>query len=314
LFKEEISNPGILTGSEIRKMSDEALRIQVNNVDVFAEVEPNQKERIIMALKKTGNVVGYLGDGINDATALHTSDVGISVDSAVDVAKQAADIVLLEKNLDVIIDGVEEGRQTFSNTLKYIYMTISANFGNMVSMAGAVFIVPFLPLLPKQILLINLVTDFPAIYISSDKVDIEIKEKPRKWNIKRIRQFMLVFGILSSLFDYLTFIILLYVFNTTPEQFRTIWFLESVLTELLIIFIFRTRKIFYRSKPSKNLIISTVVVILIAFIMPYIPLNSILGFIPLSPLYFTIPVIITISYIILTELVKKYFYIKFPEG
>ena len=186
-------------------MSDEALLQRVNDVDVFAEVEPNQKERIILALQKAGNVVGYIGDGINDASALHAADVGISVDSAVDVAKEAADIVLLEKDLGVLVQGVREGRTTFANTLKYVFMATSANFGNMFSMAGASLFLPFLPLLPKQILLTNLLTDFPEMTIATDSVDHEMVDQPRRWDIGFIRKFMLTFGLVSSVFDYLTF-------------------------------------------------------------------------------------------------------------
>ena len=190
-------------------MSDEALLQRVNEVNVFAEVEPNQKERIILALKKAGNVVGYMGDGINDASALHAADVGISVESAVDVAKEAADIVLLEKDLEVLVQGVREGRATFANTLKYVFMATSANFGNMFSMAGASLFLPFLPLLPKQILLTNLLTDFPEMTIATDSVDGEMVEQPRRWDIRFIRNFMLTFGLVSSVFDYLTFGVLL---------------------------------------------------------------------------------------------------------
>src|SRR6185503_5675382 len=183
-------------------MSDEALVSRVNDVHVFAEVEPNQKERIILALKKTGHVVGYGGDGINDASALHAADVGVSVESAVDVAKEAADIVLLEKDLGILVEGVLEGRRTFANTLKYVFMATSANFGNMFSMAGASLFLPFLPLLPKQILLMNLMTDMPEMTISTDNVDTDLVEKPRRWDIKFIRKFMIVFGLLSTIFDY----------------------------------------------------------------------------------------------------------------
>ena len=215
-----LSNTKILTGPELRLMSNEALLKQVNEADVFAEVEPNQKERIILALKKAKNVVGYMGDGINDASALHAADVGISVESAVDVAKDAADIVLLEKNLAVLVQGVKEGRRTFANTLKYVFMATSANFGNMFSMAGASLFLPFLPLLPKQILLTNLLTDFPEMTIATDDVDRELVEKPRKWDIKFIKRFMIFFGIMSSIFDYITFGVLLYILNAGPTAFQ----------------------------------------------------------------------------------------------
>ena len=200
-----LSNTEILTGPDLRQLSDGALLRRVVDVDVFAEIEPNQKERIILALKKAGNVVGYMGDGINDASALHAADVGISVESAVDVAKEAADIVLLEKDLGVLVQGVREGRTTFANTLKYVFMATSANFGNMFSMAGASLFLPFLPLLPKQILLTNLMTDFPEMTIATDRVDSEMVDHPRRWDIKAIRKFMITFGLVSSVFDYFTF-------------------------------------------------------------------------------------------------------------
>ncbi|HXB93172.1 MAG TPA: magnesium-translocating P-type ATPase, partial [Puia sp.] len=221
-------NPVILTGAQIRLMTDDALRNQVVKADIFAEVEPNQKERIILFLKKAGNVVGFMGDGINDAPALHTADVGISVDSAVDVAKEAADIVLLEQDLAVLADGIMIGRKTFTNTMKYIFMATSANFGNMFSMAGASLFLPFLPLLPKQILLTNLLTDFPEMTIATDRVDAVSVERPHRWDIKFIQRFMLIFGLLSSVFDYLTFGVLLYFMKAGEKVFQTGWFVESV--------------------------------------------------------------------------------------
>src|SRR6185369_5216256 len=236
---------------------DNALLQRVADVDVFAEIEPNQKERIIRALQKAGNVVGYLGDGINDASALHAADVGISVDSAVDVAKEAADIVLLDRDLDVLSEGIIIGRKTVTNTMKYIFMATSANFGNMFSMAGASLFLPFLPLLPKQVLLTNLLTDFPEMTISTDRVDAIVISKPHKWDIKFIQRFMIVFGLISSLFDYLTFVVLLLVFHATQDQFRTGWFLESVCSASLIVLVIRSRKPFFRSRPSKYLFATT---------------------------------------------------------
>src|SRR5574341_1766846 len=208
-----LTNLKILTGTELRLMSEDALSHQVNNIDIFSDVEPNQKERIIASLKNSGNVVGCMGDGINDAAALHAADVGISVESAVDVAKDAADIVLLERNLEVLVEGVQEGRRTFGNTLKYVFMATSANFGNMFSMAGISLFVSFLPLLPKQILLTNLLTDFPEMTIATDRVDSEMVDHPRRWDIKAIRKFMITFGLVSSIFDFLTFGALLFVLN-----------------------------------------------------------------------------------------------------
>ena len=236
-----LSTVKILTGSDLLKISDAALVIQAKEVSIFAEIEPNQKQRIIIALKKSGNVVGYIGDGINDAPALHAADVGISVNSAVDVAKEAADIVLLEKDLGVLENGVQEGRMTFGNTLKYVFMATSANFGNMFSMAGASLFLSYLPLLPKQILLTNLMTDFPEMNIASDNVDSEMLIQPRRWNIKFIRQFMLVFGMLSSVFDFLTFGALLWILHASQTQFRTGWFIESVVSASLIVLVFFAR-------------------------------------------------------------------------
>ena len=242
-----LKNTKILTGPDLNNMSDTALMNTVGGVDVFAEIEPNQKERIIIALKKAGNVVGYMGDGINDASAIHAADVGISVDSAVDVAKDAADIVLLEKDLGVLVQGVREGRATFANTLKYVFMATSANFGNMFSMAGASLLLKFLPLLPKQILLTNLMTDFPEMTIATDSVDKEMIEYPRRWNIKAIRKFMITFGIISSVFDYLTFGVLLFILHAGEVQFRTAWFVESVASASLIVLVIRSRRPFFRS-------------------------------------------------------------------
>ncbi len=227
----------VLTGSELRQLSDEALIHRVQRTNVFAEVEPNQKERIIIALKKAGNVVGYMGDGINDASTLHAADVSISVESAVDVAKEAADIVLMQKDLNVLIEGVKEGRISFANTLKYVFMATSANFGNMFSMAGVSLFIPFLPLLPSQILLTNLLTDFPEMTIATDRVDRELVNKPRRMDIKFIRNFMVVFGLLSSVFDYLTFGALLLLLHAQPEQFRTGWLIESTISASLVVLV-----------------------------------------------------------------------------
>jgi Mg2+-importing ATPase len=298
----------LLTGSDLRHLSDEALRGKVNQVDIFAEVEPNQKERIILALKKAGNVVGYLGDGINDASALHAADVGMSVDSAVDVAKEAADIVLLEKDLGVLVRGVREGRMTFANTLKYVFMATSANFGNMFSMAGASLFLPFLPLLPKQILLTNLLTDFPEMTIATDCVDEEMVEKPRRWDIKFIRNFMVTFGPVSSIFDFLTFGVLLLVLHARPDQFRTGWFLESVISASIIVLVVRTRRPFFKSPPGKYLLRATLLIVGVTIAIPYTPLAGPLGFGPLAPSFLLVIGLIVILYIIAAEWVKRSFY------
>jgi len=303
-----LANTHILTGPDLNKMSNPALLKQVNDVSVFAEVEPNQKERILIAMKKAGNVVGYMGDGINDASALHAADVGISVNSAVDVAKEAADIVLLEKDLSVLVQGVREGRTTFANTLKYVFMATSANFGNMFSMAGSSLFLTFLPLLPKQILLTNLLTDIPEMTIATDSVDREMTEKPRRWNVEFIRNFMITFGILSSVFDFLTFGVLLFILHANVAQFRTGWFLESVISASMIVLVIRSRRPFFRSRPSRQLLAATLLIVALTLIVPYTPLAAIFGFQPLNVLFLSLMGIIVILYIAAAEMAKKFFY------
>ncbi|HHV24653.1 MAG: magnesium-translocating P-type ATPase [Methanosarcina sp.] len=303
-----LKNSRVLTGSELDKMSSEALMKQVNDNDVFAEVEPSQKEHIILALKKSGNVVGYMGDGINDASALHASDVGISVDSAADVAKEAADFVLMEKSLNALVEGVKEGRKTFANTLKYVFMATSANFGNMFSMAGASLFLPFLPLLPTQILLINLLTDFPEMTIATDAVDKEMVEKPRRWDIIFIRKFMVVFGITSSVFDYLTFGVLLLLLPGITEEFRTGWFMESVISASLIVLVIRSRKPFFRSRPGKYLLIATIFIVVFTLGFPLTPFAALFGFKPLPIQVILILGALVGLYILAAETIKKRFY------
>ncbi len=299
---------GVLTGSALNDLNDEALWHAAERTTIFAEVDPNQKERIILALRKTGHVVGYMGDGINDAPALHASDVGISVDTAVDVAKDAADFVLLRQDLDILREGIDEGRRTFANTLKYILTTISANFGNMFSMAGASLFLPFLPLLAPQILLNNFLSDIPGTAIAGDNVDPEWVAKPRRWNTKFIRNYMVLFGLVSSIFDFLTFGVLLFIFRASPEEFRTGWFIESLMTELVIAMVVRTRRVFFRSRPGTLLWVSTVIVIAITIVLPYLPFAGIFGFIPLpAPLMLTV-LGLTGLYVLVTEIAKKFFY------
>jgi P-type Mg2+ transporter len=299
--------PKALTGSELEKLSDEALMHQVQHINVFAEVEPNQKERIIIALKKAGNVVGYLGDGINDASALHAADVGISVESAVDVAKEAADIVLMQKDLNVLIEGVKEGRITFANTLKYVFMATSANFGNMFSMAGISLVLSFLPLLPSQILLTNLLTDFPELTIATDRVDKEQVSQPHRWDMRFIRNFMLVFGLLSSVFDYLTFGALL-LLHADPAQFRTGWFMESVISASMIVLSIRTHKSILHSKPSPYLLWTTIAIIIVTLFLPYTPLAGLIGFQALPMEFLLVLAAIVGLYILCAENVKRVFY------
>jgi Mg2+-importing ATPase len=298
----------ILTGSALNGMSDEALLHTAERTTIFAGVDPNQKERIILALRKTKHVVGYMGDGINDAPALHAADVGISVDTAVDVAKDAADFVLLKQDLDILREGIDVGRMTFANTLKYILTTISANFGNMVSMAAASLYLPFLPLLASQILLNNFLSDIPGMTIASDNVDPEWVAKPRRWNTTFIRDYMVLFGLVSSIFDFMAFGVLLFLFRATPAEFRTGWFIESLLTELVIALVVRTRRVFYRSRPGSLLLVSTLIVIGVTLVLPYVPFNFLFGFIPLpAPLMITM-LGLTALYVLVTEVAKKYFY------
>jgi Mg2+-importing ATPase len=271
--------PVVLTAGDLRATGDDALPVRAAGADVFAEIEPNQKERIIRALQRAGYVVGYLGDGINDAPALHASDVGISVQNAADVAKAAADIVLLEQDLGVLEQGVREGRKTFANTLKYVFMATSANFGNMFSMAGASLFLPFLPLLPKQILLTNLLTDIPELTIGTDRVDADWIERPHRWSVRFIRSFMLTFGALSSVFDYLTFGVLLWLMHAGPTEFRTGWFLESVISATLIVLVVRTRGRLIASLPSKSLLIATAAVICLTLALPFTPAAAAFGFV-----------------------------------
>lgn len=303
-----MSADSLVTGTDIRQMSDMALAQQAPGIDVFAEVEPNQKERIILALRKVGHVVGYLGDGINDATALHVADVGISVDGAVDVAKDAADIVLLRHELSVLVAGIEAGRQTFANTVKYVFMATSANFGNMFSMAGASLFLPFLPLLPQQILLANLLTDLSAMTIATDGVDPEDVAMPRRWNIRFIRNFMLVFGILSSVFDYLTFAILLWLLHADMIAFRTGWFVESVCSATLVVLVIRSRRSCLSSQPSRPLLWTSLGVVAVTIWLPVSPLAATLGFAPQSPVFTVALLCILGLYVGGAELTKQFFY------
>ena len=299
---------GVLTGHDLDDLSDEALWQATERANLFVEVDPNQKERLILASQKMGHVVGYMGDGINDAPALHAADVGISVDKAVDVAKEAADLVLLERDLAVLHQGIVLGRTTFANTLKYVFITTSANFGNMFSMAGASLFLPFLPMLPMQILLTNFLTDFPAMAIAGDRVDREWVERPRRWDVRFIRNFMVTFGLVSSVFDYLTFGTLLLVVRATTGQFRTAWFLESVLTELLILLVVRTQKPFFKSRPGRLMLIGVLLVAGVTLVLPYSPLSGILGFTPLPiPLLLTLASI-TVLYVATSEIAKRIFY------
>jgi Mg2+-importing ATPase len=299
---------GLLTGNQLDDMHESALIYAVLHNNIFAEVDPAQKERIILSLKKAGQVVGYMGDGINDAPSLHSADVGISVDNAVDVAKDAADFVLIKNDLEVLRQGIIQGRKTFANTLKYVFMATSANFGNMFSVAGASLFLTFLPMLPKQILLINFLTDLPEMTIAGDNVDDVFVQQPHRWDVGFIRRFMLVFGPLSSVFDFLTFGMLLLLFHDQQATFHTGWFFESVLSASMVVFAVRTRLPFVRSKPSRAMLLVTFIVAVVALLIPYSPLAAILGFQPFSLPTLGLIIVIVILYFISAELVKRWFY------
>jgi len=301
----------VLTGTELDDLRDEALWHAVEETTIFAEVDPNQKERIILALKKRGHVVGYMGDGINDAPSLHSADVGISVANAVDVAKEAADLVLLEQDLDVLREGIVQGRKTFGNTLKYVFMATSANFGNMFSMAGASLFLSFLPMLPKQILLINFLTDLPEMTIASDHVDDVFVERPRRMDISFIRRFMLIFGPLSSIFDFTTFAVLLWLMKANEQSFQTGWFIESVLSAGVVVFAVRTRLPFTSSRPSRTMLGMTLLIMAITLALPYSPLARLMGFTALPLTYLLIIFGIVATYFMSAELIKRWFYRKY---
>jgi len=305
---------GVVTGADLDATGADALPQMVEKANLFAEVDPNQKESIILALQKMGHVVGYMGDGVNDAPSLHTADVGISVDDAVDVAKDAADFVLLRKDLSVLHQGIIQGRTTFANTLKYVFMATSANFGNMFSMAGASLLLPFLPMLPKQILLINFLTDLPEMTIANDRVDDVYVRQPHRWDIGFIRRFMLVFGPLSSVFDFATFGVLYWWLKADQATFHTGWFIESVLSASLVVFVLRTRRPFWRSRPARPLGVMTAVVGLIALLLPYTPLATVLGFTPLPLTTLLILAGIVAAYFAAAELTKRWFYARLARS
>lgn len=309
----------IMLGSEIDTMTDEQLGIEAEKVTVFAKLSPSHKEKVIHALQSRKHVVGFMGDGINDAPALKAADVGISVDSAVDIAKESSDIILLEQSLLVLADGVREGRRVFGNIIKYIKMAASSNFGNMFSVLGASIMLPFTPMLPIQVLTNNLLYDFSQTTIPTDDVDQEWITKPRKWEIGEIRRFILFIGPISSIFDYLTYFIMMFVFKTTfpgtplgPELFHTGWFVESLFTQTLIIHVIRTNKIpFIQSRASRPLLISSLVIVAIGAYLPYSPLAPALGLTALPPVYWLYLLGMLIAYVILTQIVKTWFYKKF---
>jgi len=299
----------ILTGEAIAAMKDEALWHLAPRTELFVEVDPQQKERIIRALQRTGHSVGYLGDGINDAPALHAADVGISVDQAVDVARESADVVLLRPDLDVLRRGVDDGRRTFANTLKYIAITTSANFGNMVSMALATPLLPFLPLAAKQVLLNNFLSDLPSIAISTDNVDVERLARAQRWEVAGVRRFMVVFGLISTVFDLLTFFVLLRVFDASESTFQTAWFVVSLLTELAVLLVLRTHGPALRSVPSRLLLWTTVAVCALAVALPFsAPLARVFGFVALPWPLLAAALAIVAGYIVATEIAKRWYF------
>lgn len=303
-----IRSDAMMVASEIAALSDSALDARIEQTDLFAETDPGHKERIVHSLRRAGHCVGFLGDGINDAPALHAADVGVSVDSAVDVAKASADLVLLRRDLAVLRDGIVEGRRTFSNTMKYIYTTTSANFGNMLSLACASAFLPFLPLLAKQVLLNNLLSDVPAMTIAGDSVDRELVARPRRFDVVEIRRFMIAFGTVSSLFDGVTFMYLQHVAKLSPDGFRTGWFVESLLTELLIVFVVRTRRPLLGSRPSAALSITSVAIAALVIALPYSPLATTFSLIPLRPDVMSAVVGISLVYALVSEATKHRFW------
>jgi Mg2+-importing ATPase len=299
----------MLTGPEITALKDEALWHLAARTELFVEVDPQQKERIVRALQRTGHAVGYLGDGINDAPALYAADASISVESAVDVARESADIVLLSRDLDVLRRGVEDGRRTFANTLKYISITTSANFGNMISMALAAPLLPFLPLAAKQILLNNFISDLPSMAISTDNVDPAQTATAQRWNIAELRRFMIVFGLVSTAFDLLTFLLLIKLFEADEAQFQTAWFVVSLLTELAVVLVLRTRLAAWRSRPSGLLLWTTLGTVALALGLPYAgALAGAFGFVALPAKLMLTALLVTAAYIAITEAAKRRFY------
>jgi Mg2+-importing ATPase len=306
----------LLLGSQIEAMSETELADAASVTSVFARLAPAHKEHIIRALQSKGHVLGFMGDGINDAPALKAADVGISVDSAVDIAKESSDIILLENSLLILEQGVLEGRRVFGNIIKYIKMAASSNFGNMFSVVGASAFLPFLPMRPIQVLTNNLLYDFSQTTIPTDAVDADWLIKPRKWEIGGILRFILFIGPISSIFDYLTFLMMLYVFNCwhNPNLFQTGWFVESLFTQTLIIHVIRTNKIpFFQSWASWPLILSSVIIVAVGAWLTVSPLADALGFVPLPPLYWLLLAIILVCYVVLTQLIKTWFYRRFGE-
>jgi Mg2+-importing ATPase len=300
-----IASGHILTGDELERMTDPALGHDVEETRVFARISPAQKNRILLALKHNGHAVGFMGDGINDAPSIHAADVGISVSSAVDVAREAADVILVQPGLQVLHEGITEGRKAFGNVMKYLLMETSSNFGNVLSMAVASFFLPFLPMLPTQILLNNLLYDSGQLTIPTDNVDETYLQKPQHWDINLVRNFMVFIGPISSLFDFLTFYVLLHFFHSSAAQFHTGWFVESLATQTLVLFVIRTAKNPLRSRPSNPLLATCLGVVAIGTYLPFSPLAAMLGFTPLPAAYFAFLAVVIAAYLLLVEAAKR---------
>jgi Mg2+-importing ATPase len=298
----------VLSGTQSARLDDDALQAAVEGANLFCRVSPQQKNRIILALKARGRVVGYLGDGVNDAPPLQSADVGLSVDTAVDVARETADMILLAHDLKVVHEGVVEGRRTFGNVMKYIMMGTSSNFGNMFSMAAASLFLPFLPMLPTQILLNNLLYDFSELTIPMDRVDDADLARPRAWDMDFVRRFMWVVGPVSSLFDFLTFFLLLKVFDAGRALFQTGWFIESLATQVLVIFVIRTRGNPLESRPAVALVATSLTVVAVAVALPFTELAPHLGFVAPPALFFALLAGMVLTYLLLVEYVKRAFY------
>jgi len=306
------SQPKLISGLEISNMSSADLSIHAKEIDVFAETDPQQKEKIIQALKRNFSVA-YMGDGINDVSALQVADIGISVENAVDVAKEASDIILMEKDLSVLEQGIREGRKTFANTMKYLFISTGATFGNMCSVAIASFLIPFLPMLPKQILLTNFLTDFPFLAVSTDQVDEEQYQRPRKWDISLIKKYMVVFGMHSTFFDIITFSYLFFVIRAAESEFQTGWFVVSVLSEIFIVFVIRTQKHFFKSKPGKLLLWLSMMAILFTVSIPFIPIFEQIGLVEMPIHRILILLTIVVFYVLTADFLKIWFFKKYSE-
>ena len=305
---------GVLCGEEVEALDDDGLEAAISTTTVFARIKPEQKSRIIKVARRTGKDVAYLGDGVNDAVALHHADVGISVDSGTDVAKDAADVVLLDKDLGVLAEGVIEGRRIFNNTMKYVLMATSSNFGNMFSAAGASVFLSFLPMLPSQILLNNLLYNSGQLVIPTDRVDPEALARPAAWDMAFIRRFMSVFGPVSSIFDFLTFWVMLAVLHAGHVEFRTGWFVESIATQTLVIYVIRTRRVpFFKSRPSWPMLVVPTGAALVGALLPYTGLAHLLGFTPLPTTFFLLLFGMVVVYLVLVELAKTRFY-RYPHA